>query len=89
MYDDNDDNDNSRATAGLEKALKDIVERIDELAEDEGVAHGFKYMNFAAWFQDPLVGYGRERKRALREVARKYDPQEMFQRQLSGGFKLY
>ncbi|KAF2129353.1 FAD-binding domain-containing protein [Dothidotthia symphoricarpi CBS 119687] len=77
------------ATVGLEKALKDLVERINELADDEGLAHKFRYMNFAAWFQNPLGGYGKKQKKTLREVAQKYDPKGMFQKQLAGGFKLF
>jgi hypothetical protein len=80
--------DDARATDGFEKGLKDLIEVVEELTQDEGVYHPYKYLNFAAWFQDPLGSYGRQQKKILREVARKYDPAGLFQRQLSGGFKL-
>lgn len=80
--------DGAEATEGLEKGLKDLIEVVEELTQEEGVYHRYKYLNFAAWFQDPLGGYGKEQKKKLRGVARKYDPSGMFQKQVSGGFKL-
>jgi hypothetical protein len=80
--------DGAKATLGLEKGLKDIIEVVEELTQSEGVYHPYKYLNFAAWWQDPLGSYGKEQKMRLREVARKYDPTGVFQRQVSGGFKL-
>jgi hypothetical protein len=80
--------DGAQATGGLEKGLKDLIEVVEELTQAEGVYHRYKYLNFAAWFQDPLGGYGKEKKAELKSVARKYDPTGVFQRQVSGGFKL-
>lgn len=80
--------DGSEATEGLGKGLKDLVEVVEELTKAEGVYHQYKYLNFAAWFQDPLGGYGVEQKDKLREVARRYDPSGVFQSQVAGGFKL-
>lgn len=81
--------DGPEATEGLQKGLKDLIEVIEELTRAEGVYHRYKYLNFAAWFQDPLGSYGKEQKMKLREVARKYDPTGVFQRQVPGGFKLF
>jgi hypothetical protein len=81
--------DDGKASEGLYKGLKDFIEKFEELAEEEGVRHSFKYLNFAAWFQDPLGGYGQEQKKELRKVAKKYDPEGVFQKQVTGGFKLF
>jgi hypothetical protein len=81
--------DGAQPTEGLQKGMKDLIEVIEELTKEEGLYHPFQYLNFAAWFQDPLGGYGQEQKRTLKEVARKYDPTGVFQRQVPGGFKLY
>lgn len=81
--------DDQKASEGLYKGLKDLIEKFEELTEEENVRHEFKYLNFAAWFQDPLGGYGKEKKKELREVARRYDPEGVFQRQVTGGFKLF
>ncbi|CAI6228924.1 unnamed protein product [Periconia digitata] len=78
----------SSATEGLQSALKDFVRIFNAAAEDEGVKHRFVYLNFAASFQDPFAGYGADSLSLLRRVARKYDPQGVFQRQV-GGFKVF
>jgi hypothetical protein len=81
--------DGADATAGFDKGLKDLIEVVEELTQEEGVYHPYKYLNFAAWFQDPLGSYGKEQKNRLKEVARKYDPTGLFQKQVPGGFKLW
>jgi hypothetical protein len=81
--------DGAQPTEGLQKGMKDLIEVIEELTQADGLYHPFHYLNFAAWFQDPLGSYGVEQKAKLKEVARKYDPTGVFQRQVPGGFKLY
>lgn len=80
--------DGAEATVGLDKGLKDLIEVVEELTQEEGVYHPYKYLNFAAWFQDPLGSYGKEQKKILKAVSRKYDPTGVFQKQVPGGFKL-
>jgi hypothetical protein len=53
------------------------------------VFHPYKYLNFAASFQDPLASYGGIELRRMKKVARKYDPTGVFQTQVPGGFKLF
>jgi len=77
------------ATEGFEEALKDLVKLIEGIAKDEGVLHRFKYLNFAASFQDPFDGYGSEEVGMLKAVAKKYDPSGVFQKHVPGGFKLF
>jgi FAD/FMN-containing dehydrogenase len=81
--------EDAAATEGFEEALKDLVASIEALAKEEGVYHRYKYLNFAASFQDPLGSYGAEEVVMLRRVARKYDPTGVFQTQVPGGFKLF
>jgi hypothetical protein len=76
------------ATEGLNNALKDFVKIFDDLAQKEGKKSRYVYLNFAAWFQDPLRAYGAEQYKKLQRTARKYDPKGFFQTQLSGGFKV-
>jgi len=80
--------DGAATTEGLNHGLKDLIKAIEQLTQAEGVYHPYKYLNFAAGFQDPLSGYGEEQKMKLIQVARNYDPTGMFQRQVPGGFKL-
>lgn len=48
----------------------------------------WEYLNYADASQDPLASYGAENVRFLKEVAVKYDPQEVFQKLVPGGFKI-
>ncbi|RAK79952.1 FAD-binding oxidoreductase [Aspergillus fijiensis CBS 313.89] len=45
-------------------------------------------ISYAGGTQDPLRGYGPVNVRFMQQVARKYDPEEVFQRLVPGGFKL-
>ena len=76
------------ATEGLETELKNFIETFNGFAEEEGVGHDYIYMNYAASFQDPLGNYGAVELKRLRDVARKYDPTGVFQKQVPGGFKI-
>jgi len=78
----------AEATEGLQTELKDYIKIFEAMAEKNGVAHNFVYLNYAAAFQDPLGAYGAEQLKGLRDVARKYDPRGMFQKQVIGGFKI-
>lgn len=78
----------ANATQGLTKTLEKFVGLFDGLAEDEGVRSEWLYLNFAAKFQDPIKGYGRETLGKLRSVSKRYDPEGFFQRR-TGGFKLW
>jgi uncharacterized protein with von Willebrand factor type A (vWA) domain len=78
----------AHATDGLNNALKEYIRMFDELAEKEGVKEEYLYLNFAAWFQDPFKGYGKEQVKKLRYVAKKYDPKGFFQKQVNRGFKV-
>ncbi|KAM7192416.1 bifunctional solanapyrone synthase [Naviculisporaceae sp. PSN 640] len=68
-------------------ASKEFVESVEREAKREGVYHPFVYENYAAAWQDPLKSTGNLEQ--LRKVARKYDKEGMFTRQVVGGFKLW
>lgn len=76
--------EDASADAGFEEALKDFLKLFEDAAREEGVLHRFKYLNFAASFQDPFAGYGSEELDKLRAVAGKYDPEGVFQKQVPG-----
>ncbi|CAK1359727.1 Bifunctional solanapyrone synthase [Cercospora beticola] len=52
------------------------------------VGYPFEYLNYAAPFQNPLASYGAHNLQFLKEVSKKYDPDQIFQRLVPGGFKL-
>lgn len=57
-------------------------------AKELGLYHRYLYMNYASHFQDPIRGYGDKNRARLKEIAKKYDPDEVFQRLQPGYFKL-
>ncbi|KAI1375604.1 hypothetical protein F4677DRAFT_421859 [Hypoxylon crocopeplum] len=64
------------------QAIKDFAATI----EDGNLE--WTYLNYADRSQDPLASYGVENVRRLKEVAAKYDPEQVFQRLCPGGFKI-
>lgn len=65
-----------------------VLEKIKAKAVSEGVQNDWVYMNYASQFQDVISSYGVDNKAALKEVAVKYDPTEVFQKLQPGYFKL-
>ncbi|KHN94103.1 FAD-binding, type 2 [Metarhizium album ARSEF 1941] len=72
----------------MEKARGELVETTSAIAKQDGSYHPFLYINYAAPFQQPLCGYGAASLANLRAVAKKYDPAQVFQKLMPGGFKL-
>lgn len=73
----------------MHAAAKNLIGRIEEATKEAGRYNQFKYLNYAAPWQDPIKSYGEEIVRELKAVSRKYDPEGMFQIQCPGGFKLW
>ncbi|KAI9764905.1 MAG: hypothetical protein M1840_007930 [Geoglossum simile] len=71
------------------KAAEAAVTGISASAKKAGLHSEFTYLNYALPSQDPILSYGMDNLRKLRETARKYDPKQVFQRLVPGGFKLY
>ncbi|KAF7181108.1 hypothetical protein CNMCM7691_000237 [Aspergillus felis] len=69
-------------------SIRETIEKIDAVATANGTDHPFRYLNYCSQWQRPLEGYGEENLRFLTEVSRKYDPDGLFQRGCTGGFKL-
>lgn len=62
------------------QASRKIVDRAETVAKRNGTFLDFKYSNYASRDQDPLGSYGSENVRKLRDIARRYDPDGVFQR---------
>lgn len=69
--------------------LKGDLETIEKDAEARGQRVPYTYLNYASNFQDPFTSYGKENKKFLQEVGRKYDPEGLFCKNVPGGFKLF
>ncbi|MCJ1436396.1 hypothetical protein MMC27_005775 [Xylographa pallens] len=73
----------------MHTAVKDTLEAIDLAAKAANTYHRFRYLNYAAGWQDPIEGYGGTNRARLQETSRKYDPEGIFQHACPGGFKLF
>jgi hypothetical protein len=65
-----------------------LMKRVNKAAKEMGLLKEFVYANYADSSQQPLERYGKRNVVFLRETARKYDPEGVFQRRVPGGFKL-
>ncbi|KAK3295294.1 uncharacterized protein B0H64DRAFT_322350 [Chaetomium fimeti] len=54
----------------------------------EGGLLEWRYLNYADKSQDPMASYGEANIKLMKEVAAKYDPEQVFQKLCPGGFKL-
>lgn len=67
---------------------KKLWEDTEAAAKQLDAYHPHKYIGYAAKGQDVFSAYGAENVAFMREVSKKYDPQQIFQRAVPGGFKL-
>lgn len=72
----------------FQQAGKDLVDRIREFAVNIGADNPYLYLDYADNTQDPLASYGAENVKKMKEAAKKYDPSEVFQKLVPGGFKI-
>lgn len=70
------------------QACQNIIKRTVAKSREWGLAEDYLYMNYASQFQDVVPSYGKENHEKLLDVARKYDPEGVFQKLQPGYFKL-
>ncbi|KAI4280384.1 MAG: hypothetical protein L6R38_004507 [Xanthoria sp. 2 TBL-2021] len=80
--------DDELAQTTAVKLFNDI-EKEARFQNKPSLYHPYKYLNYADGGQDVIGGYGTNVRNRLRRVSRKYDPRGVFQRQVTGGFKLW
>ena len=71
-----------------EKILAPTLERVTNYTKSVGAYHDWQYVNYAFADQDPLGSYGEKNINFLKEVSKKYDPAQVFQKLSPGGWKL-
>lgn len=59
--------------------------RSTQYAKEQGQYRAFEYSNYALPSQNPMASYGRQNLAFLRAVAKKYDPDQVFQPLVLGG----
>lgn len=74
-----------------DKAREHLVsyrETVRQRSLETGTDVDFAYINYADKTQDPITTYGKENVAFLQEVSAKYDPEQVLQTRVPGGFKL-
>ncbi|KAF2647653.1 putative FAD-binding oxidoreductase [Lophiostoma macrostomum CBS 122681] len=74
--------------ARMHNAGDRIVDAISTTSQSRGKHIPYIFMNDASWDQDVLASYGGENVRRLKRVRRTYDPENVLQKLVPGGFKL-
>lgn len=72
----------------FESLVRELMTAADTIAQEMGLYHRFKYMNYAASWQNPITSYGESSVSNLTTVSERYDPFRFFQTRVPGGFKL-
>jgi hypothetical protein len=68
--------------------MREFINRAERLAQQMGVHHPYKYLNYAESFQDVISSYGSASVDFMIHTSEKYDPIQLWQRRVPGGFKL-
>ena len=66
----------------------EVIKRVKAEAQRRGLDNDYIYINYASPYQDPLASYGAANKQRLTNIAKKYDPVQVFQHLAPGYFKL-
>jgi hypothetical protein len=64
-----------------------FIEDVDARSKEKGVFYPWKYPNYAAMFQDPMVGLADGTIERFRDVSGKFDPEGAFQTLVLAVFK--
>lgn len=72
----------------VDAAGRALVGTIELAVGKLGALDPFVYLNYAASWQKPILGYGESSTERLIKVQREYDPSRVFTDRSPGGFKL-
>lgn len=65
-----------------------VMSRLSSYLHEAKALKDFQYINYAFQDQDPLGGYGNVSLAKIKAASAKYDPGQVFQNLVPGGFKL-
>ncbi|KAI1821157.1 hypothetical protein F4861DRAFT_482621 [Xylaria intraflava] len=68
--------------------LQDCLAAVEQYTKSRGVYKPFIFLNDASPVQNPFPGYGQESFDRLKAASKAYDPTQVFQTLVPGGFKL-
>ena len=69
-------------------ATQTLLKQAKRYAKSQRLFHEFVYLNYALESQDPIAGYGAENVARMKAASSHYDPEQVFQKLVPGGFKL-
>ncbi|KAK7977182.1 hypothetical protein PG988_004672 [Apiospora saccharicola] len=72
----------------VDRVTREVVGQIDAAAQRLGQHNRYKFLNYAAPWQDVVGGYGPQSQARLRQASKVYDPRGVFQKKVPGGFKV-
>lgn len=76
----------SQHNATVENLARELIAEIEAMAKEKYMETGYNYLNYAWAGQEVYTGQWKQR---LQEVSKKYDPYQIFQKNVLGGFKLF
>ncbi|KAJ7264789.1 hypothetical protein C8J57DRAFT_1470366 [Mycena rebaudengoi] len=74
--------------AGLDVAIREMIDYSNSEAEARGLWNPWIYLNYAFPGEAVYEGYGADNLARLKQIQHKYDPQGVFAKLWSGGFKI-
>ena len=74
--------------AQIRSLADQVMSRLANYLHTAGALKDFQYINYSFQDQDPLGGYGAAALQKIKDASKKYDPGQVFQRLVPGGFKL-
>ncbi|PIA90436.1 Bifunctional solanapyrone synthase [Cercospora beticola] len=81
-------NETAHLDHAITSAVKALFEKAEEVASSWGLQRDYVQMTYADGWQKPIERRGEKVVREMIEISKKYDPEQMFQKQVRGGFKL-
>lgn len=72
----------------LTHAAYATVAEIEAKSCELGTDNPYIYLNYAGQYQDPLAGYGDTNVDKMKALSQKYDPAQVFQNLVPGGYKV-
>ena len=65
-----------------------LTNGIEKYTKEHNTTVEYLYLNYADKDQDPLSAYGADKVAFMKKVAKKYDPNGVYQKLVPGGFKI-
>ncbi|TVY42553.1 Bifunctional solanapyrone synthase [Lachnellula subtilissima] len=79
---------NAKDDEFVRSAVRRTLEQVDAAAVARQANHPYRFMNYCTEWQRPYQGCGEENVKLMREASQEYDPDGLFQKGCTGGFKL-